>query len=157
MEFLLQQQNNYMSGKKIRILPDQYVFSENDKGDKAYLIISGSFDVERDGKKVGKMSEGEIFGELSLILGENRKASVKAVVPSELAEISPNALNELLLSSSLEIHKLIKEFSLELKKNEGYALPISLDKLKVMVENEPNIIRALALQLHWRLSQMIYS
>ena len=146
-----------MSGKKIRILPDQYVFNENDKGDKAYLIISGSFDVERKGKKVGKMSDGEIFGELSLILGENRKASVKAVVPSELVEISPNAFKELLLSSSLEIHKLIQQFSLELKKNEGYSLPITLEKLKVLVEDEPNIIRALTLQLHWRLSQMIYS
>ena len=146
-----------MSGKKIRILPDQYVFNENDKGDKAYLIISGSFDVERNGKKVGKMSDGEIFGELSLILGENRKASVKAVVPSELVEISPNAFKELLLSSSLEIHKLIQQFSLELKKNEGYSLPITLEKLKILVEDEPNIIRALALQLHWRLSQMIYS
>lgn len=146
-----------MSGKKIRILPDQYVFNENDKGDKAYLIISGSFDVERKGKKVGKMSDGEIFGELSLILGETRKASVKAVVPSELVEISPNAFKELLLSSSLEIHKLIQQFSLELKKNEGYSLPITLEKLKVLVEDEPNIIRALTLQLHWRLSQMIYS
>lgn len=146
-----------MSGKKIRILPDQYVFNENDKGDKAYLIISGSFDVERNGKKVGKMSDGEIFGELSLILGETRKASVKAVVPSELVEISPNAFKELLLSSSLEIHKLIQQFSLELKKNEGYSLPITLEKLKILVEDEPNIIRALALQLHWRLSQMIYS
>lgn len=146
-----------MSVTKIRILPDQYVFNENDEGDNAYLIISGAFEVERDGRKVGKMEEGEIFGELSLILGENRKASIKAVVPSEVVEISPNALKELLLSSSLEIHKLIKEFSVELKKDDGFQLPISIDELKPMVEKEPNIIRALALQLHWRLSQMIYS
>ena len=42
-----------------------------------FLILSGSLEVQIDGKKVGKMESGEIFGELSLILGENRKASIK--------------------------------------------------------------------------------
>ena len=142
---------------KIKILPDQFVFKQGDKGDAAYLVISGSFNVERDGDKVGKISEGEIFGELSLILGEERKASIKAVTPAEIVEIKPSALNELLLSSSLELHKLIKEFAIELAKNSDYNLPISGDNLKKLVKDEPNVIRALALQLHHRLSQMIYS
>ena len=138
---------------KIKILPDQFVFTQGDKGDAAYLVISGSFNVERDGDKVGKISEGE----LSLILGEERKASIKAVTPAEIVEIKPAALNELLLSSSLELHKLIKEFAIELAKNTDYNLPISIDNLKKLVKDEPNVIRALALQLHHRLSQMIYS
>ena len=142
---------------KIKVLPDQFVFKQNDKGEAAYLVISGSFNVIRDGKKVGKISEGEIFGELSLILGEERKASIKAVTPSEIVEIKPPALNELLLSSSLELHKLIKTFSIELAKDSNYKLPISNEGLKKLVKDEPNVIRALALQLHHRLSQMIYS
>ena len=142
---------------KIKILPDQFVFTQGDKGDAAYLVISGSFNVERDGYKVGKISEGEIFGELSLILGEERKAGIKAVTPAEIVEIKPSALNELLLSSSLELHKLIKEFAIELAKKSDYNLPISSDNLKKLVKDEPNVIRALALQLHHRLSQMIYS
>lgn len=142
---------------KIKILPDQLVFKQGDKGDAAYLVISGSFNVERNGVKVGKISEGEIFGELSLILGEERKASIKAVTPSEIVEIKPSALNELLLSSSFELHKLIKEFSVELSKDSDYKLPISHEDLKKLVKNEPNVIRALALQIHHRLSQMIYS
>ena len=142
---------------KIKILPDQFVFKQGEKGNAAYLVISGSFNVERDGDKVGKISEGEIFGELSLILGEERKASIKAVTPAEIVEIKPSALNELLLSSSLELHKLIKKFAIELAKNSDYNLPISNDNLKKLVKDEPNVIRALALQLHHRLSQMIYS
>ena len=58
---------------KLRILPDQCVFKQGDVGDAAFLILSGSFNVERDEVKVGKISSGEIFGELSLILGEKRK------------------------------------------------------------------------------------
>ena len=96
--------------KKIRILPDQYVFNQGDEGDCAYLIVSGTFNVERDNKNIGKLTAGEIFGELSLILGESRKASIKAVTPAEIVVISPAALKEILLSSSLELHKIIKQF-----------------------------------------------
>ena len=142
---------------KLRILPDQCVFKQGDIGDAAFLILSGSFNVERDEVKVGKISSGEIFGELSLILGEKRKATIRAVTPSEIIEIKPSALKELLLSSSLELHKLIKEFSEELGKDSDFKLPISIEDLKKLVKDEPDVIRALALQLHYRLSQMIYS
>ena len=142
---------------KLRILPDQCVFKQGDVGDAAFLILSGSFNVERDDVKVGKISSGEIFGELSLILGEKRKATIRAVTPAEIIEIKPSALKELLLSSSLELHKLIKEFSEELGKDSDFKLPISIEDLKKLVKDEPNVIRALALQLHYRLSQMIYS
>ena len=142
---------------KLRILPDQCVFKQGDVGEAAFLILSGSFNVERDEVKVGKISSGEIFGELSLILGEKRKATIRAVTPAEIIEIKPSALKELLLSSSLELHKLIKEFSEELGKNSDFKLPISIEDLKKLVKDEPDVIRALALQLHYRLSQMIYS
>tara|TARA_E500000178_G_C16675179_1_gene596887 strand:- start:246 stop:683 length:438 start_codon:yes stop_codon:yes gene_type:complete len=142
---------------KLRILPDQCVFKQGDVGDAAFLILSGSFNVERNEIKVGKISSGEIFGELSLILGEKRKATIRAVTPAEIIEIKPSALKELLLSSSLEVHKLIKEFSEELGKDSDFNLPISIEDLKKLVKDEPDVIRALALQLHYRLSQMIYS
>ena len=142
---------------KLRILPDQCVFKQGDVGEAAFLILSGSFNVERDEVKVGKISSGEIFGELSLILGEKRKATIRAVTPAEIIEIKPSALKELLLSSSLELHKLIKEFSEELGKDSDFKLPISIEDLKKLVKDEPDVIRALALQLHYRLSQMIYS
>lgn len=146
-----------MSLKKLRLLPDQYLFHENDIGDSAYLLLSGTVTVEISGKAVGKISEGEIFGELSLILNETRKASIKAVVPSELIEIKPAAFDELLLSSSLELHKTIRSIAEELGKKSGYKLPISQSDLKNQVKDAPDVVRALALQLHHRLSQMIYS
>ena len=142
---------------KLRILPDQCVFKQGDVGDAAFLILSGSFNVERNEIKVGKISSGEIFGELSLILGEKRKATIKAVTPSEIVEIRPAALKEILLSSSLELHKIIKQFSVELGKNSDYEVPISLENLKKLVEDEPAVIKALALQLHHRLSKMKYA
>ena len=111
------------------------------------------------------MSPGEIFGELSLILGEQRKATVRAITGSELIEINPNFLDEYLLnsktdkktisSSTLETQKIIKALSVELGKKEGHNLPIDITKLDDVLKNETHIIRSLAIQLHKRLSRMI--
>ena len=145
-----------MALQKRRILPDEYVFKQGDEGNTAFLIVSGALNVEIDQKKVGKMETGEIFGELSLILGEKRKASVKAITPSEIIEIKKNALEAILLSSNLELHKVIQQMSKELGKDSDHKLPITQKDLKVMVANSPDVIRALALQLHFRLSQRIF-
>ena len=95
------------------------------------------------------MESGEIFGELSLILGEKRKASIKAIIPSEIIEIKKNALEAILLSSNLELHKVIQQMSKELGKDSDHKLPITQKDLKVMVAGSPDVIRALALQLHF--------
>ena len=145
-----------MSLRKIRILPDQYVFKENEKGDTAFLVISGGLIAELDSKKIGKIETGEIFGELSLILGENRSCSVKAVVPTEIIVIKKRALEEILLSSNLELHKVIQAISKELAKKNDPKLPISYEGLVKLVEESPTVIKALSLQLHHRLTQRIY-
>jgi CRP-like cAMP-binding protein len=145
-----------MSLRKIRILPDQYVFKQNEKGDTAFLVISGGLIAELDSKKIGKIETGEIFGELSLILGENRSCSVKAVVPTEIIVIKKRALEEILLSSNLELHKIIQAISKELAKKNDHKLPISYEGLVKLVEESPTVIKALSLQLHHRLTQRIY-
>ena len=146
-----------MSLKKIRVLPDQYIVRQGDKGETAFLVISGGLVAEVDGKKVGKIETGEIFGELSLILSETRKASIKAVVPSEVVEIKKKALEAILLSSNIELHKVINEMSKELGKSDNQKLSITKSDLLELSKNSPNVIRALALQLHYRLSQRIFS
>ena len=145
-----------MGLKKIRVLPDQYIVKEGDKGETAFLVISGGLIAEVDGKKVGKIESGEIFGELSLILNETRKASIKAVVPSEVVEIK-KALEAILLSSNIDLHKAINEMSKELGKKDDQKLPITKGELLKLTDKSPNVIRALALQLHFRLSQRIFS
>ena len=145
-----------MSLRKIRILPDQYVFKQNEKGDTAFLVISGGLIAELDSKKIGKIETGEIFGELSLILGENRSCSVKAVVPTEIIVIKKRALEEILLSSNLELHKVIQAISRELAKKNDHKLPISYKGLLKLVEESLTVIKALSLQLHHRLTERIY-
>lgn len=145
-----------MSLKKIRILPDQYIFEQDQTGNTAYLVVSGGLVAELNGKKVGKIESGEIFGELSLILNEKRTCSVKAVIPTEIVEIKKNALETILLSSHIELHKVIQAMSKELGKKNNPKLIISKEDLLELVKDSPTVIRALSLQIHHRLAQRIY-
>ena len=147
------------------MLPGECVINQGEKGNSAFLIISGSFNVEINNKVVGGMSSGEIFGELSLILGENRKATVRAVTGSELVEIDSSFLKEYFLSaqsssdkvnsSGFNTQAIIKDLSVELGKQKDQSINITKEQLIEAVKDESHVIQSLAIQLHKRLSQMI--
>jgi len=54
-----------------------YIIRQGESGDCMYFLTSGSADVIIDEKKSGSVKEGDVFGELSLIKEERRKASIK--------------------------------------------------------------------------------
>ena len=149
----------------MKVLPGECAINQGEEGDSAFLIISGSFNVEIDNKVIGGMSSGEIFGELSLILGEKRKATVRAVTGSELVEIDSSFLKEYFLSvqsSSDKVNKsgfntqtIIKDLSVELGKQKDQSINITKEQLIEAVKDESHVIQSLAIQLHKRLSQMI--
>ena len=149
----------------MKVLPGECAINQGEDGDSAFLIISGSFNVEIDNKVIGGMSSGEIFGELSLILGEKRKATVRAITGSELVEIDSSFLKEYFISaktssekeskSSLETQRVIKDLSTELSKKKDQQINITKEQLIEVVKEESPVIQSLAIQLHKRLSQMI--
>jgi tRNA A-37 threonylcarbamoyl transferase component Bud32 len=63
--------------------PGDVIMREGDVGDAAYMIVSGSCHAYRnlgnEKESLAVMTAGEVFGEMSLLLGEPRAASVEAV------------------------------------------------------------------------------
>ena len=57
------------------MLDGETLFKQGDQGDKAYMIVHGLMEVVVDGKKVGLMREGEVFGEMALILNQRRRCN----------------------------------------------------------------------------------
>ena len=103
-----------MALKKKRILPDEYIFKQGEKGNKAYLLLDGRVAIEVDGKKVSEISEMEIFGEMSLILKKPRSASIRVLKPSVVLPIDEVILNELLEKSPPVIKSIVKQLSYRL-------------------------------------------
>src|SRR5580704_1484348 len=59
-----------------RFEPGDEVISQGDVGDVAYIVESGCLEVLKDGAKVGQVAEGNCFGELALLSGVKRTATV---------------------------------------------------------------------------------
>jgi putative ABC transport system ATP-binding protein len=61
--------------------PGDVVIREGDIGDELFLISEGEVEVEREGHEVARLRPSEFFGELALISGEPRNATVVATTP----------------------------------------------------------------------------
>ena len=57
---------------------DEVIINQGDEGDNFYIIDVGSLDVYVNGTKVVSLTEGASFGELALIYGTPRAATVRA-------------------------------------------------------------------------------
>lgn len=74
------------SGYRKNLEKEQILFKENEIGDTFYIILSGKVEVfvEKINKHLNYLKAGSFFGELSLMLGMPRTATVKAVEPTIL-------------------------------------------------------------------------
>jgi CRP-like cAMP-binding protein len=57
---------------------------EGERGQEAFIIVSGSAEIERDGRVFATRSTGEILGEIALVDGGPRTATVRLAEDSRL-------------------------------------------------------------------------
>lgn len=139
---------------KILLKEGDKLFSQGDQGDSAYMIVYGHLDVLVDDKKKGAMRDGELFGELALLLNQKRSATIIAGTATELISISKDNLNELISSGSKEAQKLINDLCNELsKRTEFQKSPCTKNELDETLLNENQIITKLAKQIFYRLEK----
>jgi CRP/FNR family cyclic AMP-dependent transcriptional regulator len=86
--------------KPKRVAPHTVVFFEGNRADAFFIVLSGSLKVyqtAKDGrvKVLSTMGPGETFGELAMLDGHPRSASVETVSASELLVISRKDFREL--------------------------------------------------------------
>ena len=68
---------------KRHYMPGEPVVREGDVGHELYLVSEGEVRVERAGREIARLGPGEFFGELALMSGERRNATVIAADPLE--------------------------------------------------------------------------
>jgi CRP-like cAMP-binding protein len=64
------------------------VFAEGDKGDAMYVVRTGALAIERNGKVIETLGPGGVFGEMALIDGSPRGATVRATTDCEVAPLN---------------------------------------------------------------------
>jgi hypothetical protein len=76
------------------------IFRENDPGDSFYILLSGSIEVfsEKTSTHLRTLYPGDFFGELSLLMGIPRTATVRTLEDTVLFVVSRNGMQKLLAS-----------------------------------------------------------
>lgn len=92
--------------KSVRAAPQDIICHEGDSGVDFYLIVKGEAEVKKRDRVVAILRAGETFGEMSLLTGEPRSATVTAITPMELYQIDKEGF-ELLLSRSPHLARSI--------------------------------------------------
>jgi putative ABC transport system ATP-binding protein len=70
--------------------PGEVVIRQGDEGDELFLISEGEVEVDREGHEVARLGPSEFFGELALISGEPRNATVVATAPLDTYVLGKN-------------------------------------------------------------------
>ena len=72
------------------------LMAQGDQGHEMFVLVSGSADVERDGAPLGKRASGEVLGEIALLDGGPRTATVTLAEPSRLLVVARREFGALL-------------------------------------------------------------
>jgi len=90
-------------------IPGEVIIQQGDEGDNFYIIDKGSVDVYVNGEKVISIGEGGSFGELALIYGTPRAATVKASSDVKLWGIDRDSYRRILMGSTIRKRKMYEE------------------------------------------------
>jgi len=83
-------------GTPIEIAAGTTLTVEGTSGRQALVMVDGTASVLRDGEKVATISSGELIGEIALLSGEPRTATVVADTDATVYALSPRDFTSLL-------------------------------------------------------------
>jgi CRP/FNR family transcriptional regulator, cyclic AMP receptor protein len=81
---------------------------EGASGGIAFILASGQAEVEQRGRRLAVLGPGDVVGELSLIDGKPRSATVRALTDVEVLEIDTRDLARLMRSTPAVTRKLLE-------------------------------------------------
>jgi signal transduction histidine kinase len=94
------------------------VVCEEDTGsDSMYFIFTGAVSISKKGVSFANLVAGEYFGEMSLITGTNRNATVTTLESSVLFEISSVTFKQIFEKSTRAMHNLLVTFDARLRRH----------------------------------------
>ncbi|KPP71345.1 cAMP-dependent protein kinase type I-alpha regulatory subunit-like [Scleropages formosus] len=94
----------------VTYIAGETVIQQGDEGDNFYVVDQGEMDVYVDSEWVTGIREGGSFGELALIYGTPRAATVQAKTNAKLWGIDRDSYRRILMGSTLRKRKMYEEF-----------------------------------------------
>jgi len=83
------------TGRRVKLPEGWSPIWEDTPADKAYIILSGTVSVRRDGVEIAQLGPGDIVGEAAIVGHKLRTATVVALTPLDTIHLTDDALREL--------------------------------------------------------------
>jgi signal transduction histidine kinase len=96
---------------------DEVVCVEDTASDSMYFIYNGAVSISQKDVSFAHLESGDYFGEMSLITGRTRNATVTTLTPSLLFEISARVFDELFEKSPTVMHNLLLTYDARLRRH----------------------------------------
>lgn len=97
------------------VVEGDIIMNQGDIGDNFYVIDEGEVEVLVSGQHVTNIGENDTFGELALIHGRTRAATVRALTKCKLWAIDRESYRRILMNSHLKKRSLYQEFLSKVK------------------------------------------
>jgi len=85
-------------GRRVSFEPGQAIVERGDPGDAMYIVLGGAAEVDVGGR-FHRLERGDFFGEMAVLAGKPREATVKAAEPVEALRISADDLQAFLAAN----------------------------------------------------------
>ncbi|MCB4203408.1 mechanosensitive ion channel family protein [Deferribacterales bacterium Es71-Z0220] len=100
-------------------LENEEVIKEGESGESMFFVLEGKFEAKKHGKNLGILQPGDFFGEMSLLTGDKRYATITAVTKAKAIEIDRQAFKVLLQRERKVIDKVRSVIESRSKGNEA--------------------------------------
>lgn len=135
--------NELLTELKLMHLPGgKILFRAGDSGDSMYVVLSGRLRVSIDGNDGGtetirELSRGDSVGELALLTGEARSATIRAIRDTELAMLSRSAFERAVQSDPTLIRQIALQLaSRQRQGSDGITVQSNLRTIAVLPADE---------------------
>lgn len=94
--------------------PGEVVFAEGEAGDAWYVVFDGEVEVVKDDRVIAVLGRPACFGEMAILDGSPRSATVRASRPVTVLRFPRRAFGRLLESGNIAAYKLVYQIALVL-------------------------------------------
>ena len=107
---------------EVSVVAGRDIVTQGTLGHEFYLIVDGRATVSRDGTVVAELGPGEYFGEMALLDGAPRNATVSASEPTNLLVLGQREFAAVLDSSPGVARKLLTHMAARLREADTLAV-----------------------------------
>jgi diguanylate cyclase (GGDEF)-like protein len=119
--------------RELTLEPGQELFHEGDPGRAMYVVLEGRVGVRKGEKEIAEGGPGNYYGEMALIESKVRSATVYALAPTRLLEITEDQFKEHVTASPGALMAMMKTISAR-SRHDLEALDSDFQRLKGYAE-----------------------